>query len=415
MPYRLEHGILWAGLLILGLLVAAPGAYGGGLWIRDFGTVAQGRANAGEAAGVESAGTVGHNPAGLALLEHNEFTASGFALVGDAEFDINRTTPAAGTDDGGDIGETAAAGGLAYSHKLNDRWTLGFGVAGLTGAALDYNDDWVGRFQAQKVELLGIAAIPAIAWQATDKLSLGLSLPILYTDLDLEVAIPNAVDPISGPEGKAEVDADDTNVGVQLGAIYQFNERTRLGVMYLSEYEQEFSGGVDLLLPIGSAAVGVNAEINFAQLLRVGLAHNINDHYTLYLGAGWEDWSAFEDIIISTDAGGGVIPANWDDTWHVDAGIRYQPNDRWEYQAGFAYDSDPIDNSDRRADLPIDRQIRLSTGVSYTQSKRWRFGGYLTYIDLGSANLESSQFFGGEYDPNRIFMVGANLQFFPGR
>jgi long-chain fatty acid transport protein len=43
----------------------------------------------------------------------------------------------------------------------------------LPGAQIDYNDGWVGRYQAQRVELLGVAAVPAISWQATDKLSLG--------------------------------------------------------------------------------------------------------------------------------------------------------------------------------------------------------------------------------------------------
>ncbi len=230
------HGTLCAMTLVF----AASTVEAGGLWIRDFGTTAQGRASAGEAAGVKSAGTVAHNPAGLALLEKNEFAASGFAFVGDIEFDVKRTTPVAGTGDGGDLGSTAPAGGLGYAHKLNERWTLGFSVAGLTGAEVEYDDDWVGRYQAQKVTLVGIAAVPGIAWRATDKLSIGLALPVLYTDLELDVAIPNLADPINGPDGQASIDGDDTNVGVQLGAIYQFNQRTRVGLMYLSEFDQSF-------------------------------------------------------------------------------------------------------------------------------------------------------------------------------
>jgi long-subunit fatty acid transport protein len=84
-------------------------------------------------------------------------------------------------------------------------------------------------------------------------------------------------------------------------------------------------------------------------------------------------------------------------------------------QFGVAYDSSPVDNEDRRADLPVDRQWRVSTSASWQHNKRWRYGTFLTYMDLGSSNISSSDFFDGDYDKNRIFMIGANLQFFPRR
>lgn len=409
-----HYGIFIATLLISSAL-AATHAQAGGLWLRDYGTAAQGRAGAAEAAGVESSGTVAHNPAGMALLEENEFAAAGFAAVGDSEFDIGRTSPLTGTDDGGDAASTAPAVGMSYVHKLNDRWTFGFGIAGVTGATLDFNDDWVGRYQNTKLELLGIAAIPAISWQATDKLSLGFALPIMYTDLELDVAVPNLVDPLNGPDGQATIKGDDTNVGVLVGAIYQFNDRTRIGAIYQTEFDQSFSGDIDLQLQIGSATVGASTEIRFVQIARVGLAHEINSQYTAYLGAGWDDWSAFDDVLISTQSGGATVPTNWKDTWHASTGLKYQHSDAWTWQVGVAYDSSPVDSVDRVASLPVDEQLRIATGFTWTRNERWRFGGFVEYIDLGSAKLESSTLFGGKFDPNSAWLVGGNLQFFPGR
>ena len=397
------------------LLLLSAAAQAGGLWIRDFGDESQGRVAAGEAAGTESAGTVARNPAGMALLDESQWAGAAFALYGDIEFDIGSSDPLLGTNDGGTIGSTAPAGGIGYVRKLNDRWSVGIGAAGLTGAQIEYNDGWVGRYQAQRVELLGIAVAPAISWQATEKLSLGIGLPIFYTDLELDVAIPNVQDPILGPDGQAKLDGDDTNVGVQLGAIYQFNDRTRLGVMYLSEYEQQFGGDVDLDLEVGSATVAVQTDLTFAQLVRVGLAHELNQELTLYLGAGWEDWSAMKEVLISGETQGVSIPTNWDDTWHASAGFRWRKGDGFEFQMGLAYDSNPVDNEDRRADLPLDRQIRIGTSASWQHNKRWRIGTFLTLIDLGDAEIGSAELFDGDYDPNRIFIVGANLQFYPQR
>ena len=349
------------------------------------------------------------------LLDESEFSMSAFALYGQNEFDIDTSAPFAGNEDGGDAGGVTPAGGLAYSHKINDRWSVGFGVAGLAGASLDYEDDWVGRYQAQRVELIGISAIPAVAWQATDKLALGMSLPILYTDLELDVAIPNLQDPVAGPDGQAKLDGDDTNVGVQLGAIYEFNERTRIGISYLSKFDQEFEGSVNLDLAVGSAEVGVDTDLTFAELVRVGLVHQLNDEYTMYLGAGWENWSQLANVLITGENNGATIETNWEDTWHASAGIKYRRANGFEMQFGMAYDSSPVDDEDRRADLPVDRQIRIGTSASWEHSKRLRVGTYITYIDLGEAEIGSATFFSGDFDTNRLFVIGANLFFYPGR
>jgi len=403
-------------LLTMTLLLTAAAAHAGGLWLRDFGGASQGRSNAAEAAGVESSSTVAHNPAGMALLDESQYSISGFALAGNTKFDLQDTTIIAGNGDGGQAASTAPAGGLSYVHKINDRWSAGFGVAALTGASLDYGETWVGRYQAQKVDLLGLAAIPAVSWQATEKLSLGLGLPILYTKLKQDLAIPDLQNPVLGTDGQARLKGDDTNVGVQAGAIYEFTERTRLGVMYMTKFDQKMDGDTDVDLPAGgSGSITTDADLPLAEMVRVGLAHAFTDEYTLYLGAGWENWSKLDTIIISGEQNAASVPVGWKDTWHGSAGLRYQRGDGFEAQVGVSYDSSPVDNDKRRAELPVDRQWRYSTSVSWQASKRMRVGTYITYMDLGSAHMNSTPLWNGEFKRNSIVMIGATLQYYPKR
>ncbi len=85
--------------------------------------------------------------------------------------------------------------------------------------------------------------------------------------------------------------------------------------------------------------------------------------------SGWEDWSAFKDVNISTDRGSQKIPRDWKDTWKFAAGVHYRPVEKWLLQVGFSYDTSPVDSDDRTPDMPMDRQIRYATGVQYKWSR----------------------------------------------
>ena len=49
--------------------------------------------------------------------------------------------------------------------------------------------------------------------------------------------------------------------------------------------------------------------------------------------------------------------------------------DRWLLQVGFSYDTSPVDSDDRTPDMPMDRQIRYTTGVQYKWSDRALYRG----------------------------------------
>ena len=391
-------------------LLGAHQAFAGGLWITEYGQPTQGRAGAGETAGNGDATDAFLNPAAMSRLEKPEILISAGFIDASVEFDVERSGIVNGDGDGGDAGGPAPAGSVFYAHPLNDRWAFGISGVALTGSVLDYDDDWAGRFQVQDVSIIVIGAVPSVSFRVTDKFSLGASMPVMYSELDMDVAVPNPNNPIQGPEGKVNLDGDDVQVAGTLSFLYEFSERTRLGGRATSKFDFEYDGNIssDLL-----GEVGVETNLTMASIARIGLSHDINQKWSVHTTWGWDNWSELEDVFISTNTRGTNLPRNWDDTYHYAVGADYRLDKKWTLRAGVAYDTNPVDEKDRTADMPLDEQYRYAAGFDYVRESGMRISGSLVYADYGDAEIESNRAPGfgvnGEYETNEIWFASISF------
>ena len=276
----------------------------------------------------------------------------------------------------------------------------------LTGSALDYDDDWVGRFEAQDVTLIVIGAIPSVAFKVTDKLSLGFAVPVMYSNLELDIAVPKLITG-SGSEGKAEIDGDDVQVAVSLSFHYQFTPQTAIGGRASSKFEFDYDGDIETQK---FGQVGVSTELTLAALARVGLSHEFNDRWSGYATLGWDDWSEMNEVILSGNSNGVVLPRDWHDTYHSALGADYRLDDKWTLRAGIAYDTSPTNKNDRTADMPIDEQFRYAIGADYLRDSGMKVSGSLVYADYGDAEIANNgnlglTGFSGKYQTNQIWFA----------
>jgi long-chain fatty acid transport protein len=396
-----ERGILMCCVFAVGVACPVHSAFAGGLYIQEFATPSMGTADAGSQAWANNASTAWHNPAGMTRLERSEVGAGIGFVRGKIQFDADDNTPTGGND-GGDAGSTAPLASLGGVHRINDDWAAGLYAGGITGAQLDYRGGWAGRFQAEDVELALAGITPTIAYQVTDWLSIGGGPLLLYATLDYELAVPP-------PNGTGQVDiedADDTDVVALVGALVDLSDRTRLGVVYQSEAELDLKGNASVQ-PIG-AAFNATLQLVFPQTAKVGIYHDINEQFALLGSVRWEDWSAFDEIPVSTERGSNAIPRNWRDTYGISFGLHYKPIEDLLLQAGFGYDTSPVSDGDRTADMPIDRQIRYAAGLQYKLSDRATIGGSIVYVDLGDADIDSDTV-KGSYENNQLLFAAVNF------
>ncbi|MEH6617313.1 MAG: outer membrane protein transport protein [Porticoccus sp.] len=397
-------------LVFVSILLPAT-SMAGGLWLNEFGDPSQGRASAGSAAGTGDASNSAHNPAAMTRLDGEHVMVTGGFIHSKVEFDVKSNGMLNGDGDGGSLGDTIPVGAVFYTSQLNDKTWLGVSFGGWAGAGLDYDNDWAGRVQTTEVDLTAMVFMPSVGYKLTDQLSIGIGLPIMYTELEMKLAVPQ------GPglnDGTAKLDGDDVAVALNLSVSYDYNDTTRIGAIYNSEFEAEYSGH---LKTSGDIKASTDTELTFAAKVRVSLSHDMTDSTTGHLSWGWEDWSSMSDVIISAENGGASLPKNWEDTYHYAVGLTHTISDTWRINTGIAYDTNPSDKTDRTADLPVDRQVRYAFGVEHTPSKGPSIAGSLVYVDLGSAAIESDGLgdggltgYSGDYDTNEmfIFSISAN-------
>jgi long-chain fatty acid transport protein len=322
-------------LALLSLSFSAP-VLAGGLYIWEFGHPAQGASGAGVGALAQDASTAFLNPAGIVELDDSNVMVTGIII--DTSIKLSQDAASSATipsvadaagnrpaSNGGDAGGTIPGAAFFYARPVNDKWGWGVSMVSISGALMEYEEpkDFAGRYWATRVDLLTINMTPSLSYRVNDHLSLGLGVPITFGSLEMDIAIPG---PLAGtPEGLALIkDGTDISATVLLSALWQATPKLRMGAMYLGENEIEFDSDLELQFPMGGGPEDIAADVSFTypQTIRTWGAYEVNDRVTLLGTVAWEDWSAYDNVFISTPAGQGALPRNWDDTWHFAAGLK---------------------------------------------------------------------------------------------
>jgi len=398
----------------------------GGLYVTEFGDPLQGASGAGAGALGQDASTAFHNPAGIMMLESNQNHWMASAIYVDPSLKFSKepgttVSPlAAGEGNGGDAGINAVGGGFWWARPINDKFGFGFALNSISAAGMEYmsgnpnSNDFVGRYWATDVDLLTINLMPSVAWRISDKWSVGFSVPIQIGRLDLEVAVPT-VGNVPLTDGLAQInDGDDVSATVSLSVLWEATDRLRFGAAYMGENKLSFSSDLTVTGPGGGvlpAPPKADVEIPFVQNVRLWGSSDLGDRLTLLASVAWEDWSSFDNLLISTDAGTGALVRDWKDTWKFALGLRWRTAGAWTHYTGIAYDSSPTSASKRTTDMPMDEQWRLSVGTNYTFTGGSTLGAVFTYADYGDARVDNGGNWGqvvGEYSTNYILFLGVN-------
>lgn len=408
------HAGNWVPVLSCVLAIAAGPAQAGGLIAYEIGTAELGLASAGWGARAQDASTVFTNPAGMTRLPGNQFLASGQLLYANSQFSIGSgTSPALGGGAGGRFTGSDGwfpGGGAFYSHSLSPKLKVGFAFAGNTGAPIEYDNDWAGRYYVQKTTLLGLSFLPSIAYKATDKLSLGASLNAMYGIYENQVAInvpdalrPGVIIPIQRAAGDAQLKIEDKTWGwgVNLGMLYEVDDKTRFSLTWNSQVDLDFEGRTQFsnLGALGTALqnagllnANVKVGINIPQQLMGSLYTQLDDRWALLASLGWQQWSKFGQVQLGIDdtANPTSLTTNLDfrDTWHVALGAQYRLSEPWTLNFGAAYDS-KFQRGDVSPAMPVNDAWRFGLGVQNRLSRTSHWGAALTYMYGGTLNTNA--------------------------
>jgi long-chain fatty acid transport protein len=407
----MKHGIFKVLFAVAVAVLLASSAWAGGLYLYEVGSADTGLAGAGYASRAQDASTLFTNPAGMTRLEKQEIDAGAQLIYLHTKFSPNGdTSPIASNVPTGSIpGYTAAngnpsgfipAGGLFYTNKLSNQVAVGFGIFGFFGLASEYEDNWLGRYYATKIQLQGLTLMPSVAYKLNDKISFGAGLNAMYGTLDTKMAVNNReLGNLTAPDGSMEIKDNAWGYGGKFGVLYEMSKGTRMGLTYLTKTKLDFSVNPSLtnVTRTGLATILSNLTIDMTvrapqQFILSGY-HELSDKLAVMGDLGWENWQDFGQIDtgVYDQSGGSVtttVNAHYQNTWHVALGAQYKLSDVMKVSGGAAYDSSMVDGANRTPTLPVGATWRFAGGAQYAMSPTMTFTGGYEYIWTGNMAMD---------------------------
>ena len=402
-------------LATLAVIAAPASVLAGGFSLNEQSASQMGVANAGAAANPENATTVLFNPAGMSQLSGTNISFGAAYLDIDAEAKsgakaVNQLGGDVEGSRGGDIADPAVLPNFYLTREINDSIDVGFGIHAPYGLAADYENDFVGRYFADKTELTAIAFTPSIAINNGKGLSMGATLNIMYAEgrlskfQDIRGGLVQRGLPPAQANGLAtqyeqafgapyaDIEGDDVAINFRVGFLYELSEQTQIGLTAQTGTEFELEGEIELegypapsaQSPLGVApqtlTENVTVPLAIPESATIGIRHQLNNEVTLLAGATYARWSRFKELDIYSREGlaGQVseatsrtgddpithITEEWKNTWQFNVGGIWQATPEWALKAGYAFDESPVDQY-VTARIPSEDRHWLTLGTQW--------------------------------------------------
>jgi long-chain fatty acid transport protein len=449
-----KTGIRYFLLATLLLLGSQNAVHASGFALIELNATGQGNAYAGAAVGTNNASTVYFNPAGMMNFDGDQLVLAGHFIEPSADFTNDGSSlaafytafpPANGADLSGeddDGGQGAFVPNLYWVKTINESMKFGLGFNSPFGLAVEYDEDWVGRYHAVESDLKTININPSLAYRVNDRVVIGGGLNVVLADVILTSAVDMGSVCVGGLvqngflpgaailqcegtgaapqefDGFADLTGenyDDFGFGFNLGLTFAVNKQTRIGVSYRSEVEINVEGEADFTIPAGSTGlasldgviagsldpvsgdrlfddVDLEATVDLPASFSVSVAHTVGKYTWL---ADWTrtGWSSFEELRIKYDSTvqpDTVTTEDWDDTNRYSFGLDYRYSDKMILRTGVALDETPVPSSERRTPrLPGNDRTWLSFGLTYLVNPQFSVDVGYSHLFVDDAKIEN--------------------------
>lgn len=408
--YRFRLSIL---IMLIGIAISNC-VFASAYQVYELGTPIIGTAAVGQAANTYDASTAYFNPAGMGFLPGINYMLGAQVMVPKIYFSHNASNTIAG-DNGGDAGLLTPGMDIYFTYRYSPCLAFGVSLTSPYGGSLTYDDGWVGRFIVQQALFYTINLNPSMAYRFNHCLSVGAGVSLEYMNLQQTTAFPIDTTGITLADGilvDGQINIKTANYapGFNLGVMFSPNDATKIGIAYRSQITHKLHGNLTFLrIPF---TPDTSTKMITPQNIIASFSEDFCNGFTLLAEAGWSNWSAMKNLILTVHDVSAVTPLDWHDTYRVGLGGRFHAMHDLVLQAGVSYDSSPTSTSHRLPVLPMDRQIRFGTGLIYTTMKCVDIAFSYEYWNLGKARIHNTSFNGvlaGSYSQNFANTVQASV------
>jgi long-chain fatty acid transport protein len=353
-----------------------------GFRLVETGNSGQGQAHA-VVAGVTDASSVYYNPAAMTEIE-NYAAQAGFQFVDpDNEYSGPYSLNSAN--------ETHAIPHVYVVKNFTEKgFALGVGLFTNFGTGTNWPTDGPFRYEATLTELRAATFNVNLAKKFSDKFSAAVGIVYMDSKVTYDSMYPFGM--ILGaavPDGITNMEAESTAFGYNAAILFKPNDKVKIGVSYRSKVTSKFSGDATIqnfpgaLTPLLAAngvsgddyTSPVDVEIEYPDMLQVGIAYQVSDRLEVELDIDYTGWSSYDQLefkfakpLITPD-GSALLPStkvtkgDWENVTAVRIGANYKYNNRTTLRVGFYNDPSPVPDDTFTPRLPGSDRKLVSIGV----------------------------------------------------
>ena len=379
-------------LAAIAAVMCASQVQAAGYQLNEFSATGLGRAFAGMGVMGDDYSAMGYNPAGMTLVKRSGFQAgvAGTQIYSKAESKY-------GTDK---MNYLVPLPSIMGQYNVNNKWFLGAGVYVPYGLSTKYKHDSNvatksgGGVRKSELEVIDINL--SAAYKFDNGLSLGASAILrrikgqLTSNVNRDLLRTGNLMNI----GYSDYRVKGWSETLQLGAMYEFDEDTRIGLSYRFKSTQKARGKhyveLDPNVVARASQMGYHLDVFTrnktmadpelpASWILSGY-HRFSEKWGTSATIRYTQWHRFYTFPAKSYGKGGRqnldVDYKWKDAWTFSIGEEYYLNDNWTLRFGTAWDQTPTPSNTYRTNrIPDVDRIWAAVGASYaTGNHQFDFG-----------------------------------------
>ncbi|MDD2321532.1 MAG: outer membrane protein transport protein [Geobacteraceae bacterium] len=270
---------------------------------------------------------------------------------------------------------------IGYAQRIGtSRWSVGIGAFAQGGMGVDFQNVEVmpGMMPGLKDDLMSqvgfVRLSPTVAYNVTDKLTMGASLFAGYATLKYDF-FPNTI-------GHRVKDLTSFTFSGRFGVNYQLNDKWSVGATYTTESSIDFDGG-ELTTASGVKYGDVKMDgFTWPRQVEAGVAYRATPKLLLAMDLSWINWSsAIKTVTVTaTNPNNAEAPntlnvpfvMEWDDQIVVAIGAEYELTEYLKIRTGYNYGNSPVSSANLSPLFPALVEHHATAGFTYTWTN-WDF------------------------------------------
>lgn len=349
-----RHAIHATSLLACCLGTIPAGAGGFRLPDQDAFATARGEAFVATA---DNASAVYYNPAGIGQLRGHNFRGGSYNIWFQSTYDA----PGASADSSGHIQPVPQ---LFYAYGAEELpFSVGLGVYAPYGLSIKWPDNTPFRTTALKGSLQYATVNPVAAWRITPQLSVAAGVTFNWAEADLRQGL-------FAPGDYFRFKGDSTDVGFNLGVLWNVSSNVSVGATYRSATTVDMSGSTSSTYPFLNGPA--ETSFDFPNSLAAGISWRPTPQWNLEFDVEWTGWDRVNSLQIESAIPLPPTVLNWESSFYYEFGATRYFENGWHVSAGYIFNQNAMPEEYYNPLVAdVDKHF-LSVGTGF-QGERWGF------------------------------------------